>query len=287
MTLVRLETIHPMLVHLTIGGAVLLVIAYAVSAIRRSEQWSFAGDVILLVTTLITLATAAFGLISNWALPWPGGLGLWRWLHLGLGVLSTALLGTITYTRWRKRIGHAESKSAGVLFGSIATMLVVFGCGWVGGEVLVYHGGMAVKAAGYGALAPSVFPSKKPPGSLHDSMYEIRGAWSPITTTTAEMLVHQPAPEKFKKIEENALRLDELGQWIQGKAKPHEYMQSKNEGDDYKGQREKNFQQMSAELARLAKQLADAAKERDIEKSTQTASEMTNLCASCHYALRW
>lgn len=287
MTFVRLETIHPMLVHLTIGGVVLLAIAYTISAIRRSNEWSFAGDVILLVTTLITLATASLGFVADWVVSWPGGLGLWRWLHLGLGALSTVLLGIITYARWRKRIEHSETKRTGVLLASIGTMIVVFAGGWIGGEVLVYHSGIAVQAAGKGALAPALHINKKAPGGLHDAMHEIRGSWSPIQTTLAEMLVHQPDPEQFKKVRLHAERVEVLGKFIHDKTRPVDYMHSKSKDEDYKGKREKHFEQKSTELATTAQLLKDAADRHDIEATTQSGSRLTELCASCHYSLRW
>src|SRR5207302_5671801 len=84
--LVRIETIHPALAHFTVGGLPLIVVAYAIAVWRRSPAWTLVGDAGLVVTAALTLGTAAFGLVSNAVVPWPGGLEEWRQIHLIGGV---------------------------------------------------------------------------------------------------------------------------------------------------------------------------------------------------------
>src|SRR5438067_373935 len=101
--LVRLVTVHPALVHFTLGAIPLLVIAYAVAAWRRSPGWTLVGDAALGVTAALTLVTATFGLVSNAVLFWPGGIGRWRGIHVGFGLASTVLLAGFALWRLTRR----------------------------------------------------------------------------------------------------------------------------------------------------------------------------------------
>src|SRR5262249_53446950 len=87
----RLVTLHPALVHFTIGLLPIIVIAYVVAAWRGSERWRFTADVALWIATAFTLLTFAFGLASWYGLEWPGGLGAWPTVHLVLGCVGTGL----------------------------------------------------------------------------------------------------------------------------------------------------------------------------------------------------
>ena len=96
LTAVRLVTVHPVLTHFTIGGLPLIVIAYGIAVWGRWPAWTRVGDAALVVTAVLTLFTLAFGLVSNFVLPWPGGIAIWRWVHLGFGVATTVALVTAT-----------------------------------------------------------------------------------------------------------------------------------------------------------------------------------------------
>ena len=133
---VRLVTVHPALVHFTLGGLPILVLAYAIAAWRRSERWTFTGDMALFVTASITVLTAAFGLVSNWTVPWPGGLDVWRWLHVAVGVATTVLLLAFAFARAvARRRGGSSGK--GVVAVALLVSSVAAFAGWIGGDVLV------------------------------------------------------------------------------------------------------------------------------------------------------
>src|SRR5262245_24453735 len=199
MAILRLETIHPSLVHVTIGALPIIVVAYAVAAWRRSHAWSFAGDVALVTTAAFTLATGASGLVSNAVVPWPGGIELWRWLHLGLGIASTVLLGTFAVARLvlRRRDPATGPRTCAA---ALAVACVIIATGWIGGDVLVFSSGMAVTAAGDGALAPPVYPAASPPLDFLDAMRKVRASWAAITTQVAWMLVHEPRDERYAAV---------------------------------------------------------------------------------------
>src|SRR5260370_10186386 len=101
---VRLATIHPLLAHLTIGGTVIFVLAYLIGAQRRSTSWTFAGDAVLFVTSIFTVGTLVFGLVSNTIVPWPGGIEIWRDVHLCLAVGATVPLLLAPHLRFRHRL---------------------------------------------------------------------------------------------------------------------------------------------------------------------------------------
>jgi hypothetical protein len=102
----RVATIHPSLSHLTLGGLPIVLIEYAAAAKRRSEAWSFVGDVAMIVTSLATIGTLAFGLVSNAVVSWPGGIETWRTLHLAGGIATTVLLLSIAAWRFSTRHVH-------------------------------------------------------------------------------------------------------------------------------------------------------------------------------------
>ncbi|HEY2747271.1 MAG TPA: DUF2231 domain-containing protein [Polyangia bacterium] len=197
---------HPALAHFTIGGLPLIVIAYAMAVRRRSPAWTFVGDVALIVTAALTLATGIFDLVSNAVVSWPGGIEKWRWLHLGFGVTTTALLAILAALRIVFRRGDVAIGRA--MFAAALAVAAVAGfTGWIGGEVLVFHSGMAVRAAGDGALAPPVRDSDARPKDFLDAMRQARAAWASINTHLAWMLVQHPRDEDFRRIELDARRM--------------------------------------------------------------------------------
>ena len=194
---VRLATIHPALAHFTIGGLPLIVIAYAMAVWRRSPAWTLVGDAALVVTAALTLGTgplrpgierggALAGRHRDLALD-PSRLSASRRRRCSRRFAVLRLCSVARIRRFRRRCSAALVIVAGV---------AVF-TGWVGGEVLVFHSGMAVRAAGDGALAPPVFDSTRRPKDFLDAMRQVRAAWAAINTRLAWMLVQHPRDEDF------------------------------------------------------------------------------------------
>jgi len=270
---VRLATIHPALTHFTIGGLPLIVIAYAIAVWRRSSAWTLAGDAALVVTAALTVGTGIFGLVSNAVVPWPGGIETWRWIHLGFGVATTTLLAALAVLRLVFR--RPDTPISPPLLGVVVIVAgVALFTGWVGGEVLVFHSGMAVRAAGDGALAPPVFDSTKRPKDFLDAMRQVRAAWGAINTRLAWMLVQHPRDEDFARIEHDARRMEELT-----KVMADEGAKNKQAADV--------LASMSQTLGGDADDLAEAAKKKSLQDIAHALGEMSGHCADCHEQVRW
>lgn len=269
----RLETVHAALAHFTLGGLPLVVIAYAMAARRRSVAWTFAGDAALVLTAALTLATGAFGLVSDAVVPWPGGLEGWRALHLGLGVATTALLAVLAAWRLARR-----RRRAPVRVGTLAAALVVGGVagatGLIGGEVLVFHAGMAVRAAGDGALAPPVGGPAAPPGEFLPAMREARAAWAGIQARLAWMLVQQPRDADFAAVEDYARRLQAAAAAMA-------------EAGGRDGRHGALLASMSQALGGDAADIEEAARARSLQDIARAAGEASAHCADCHAEARW
>lgn len=272
---VRLGTIHPALAHFTIGGLPLVVLAYAVAARRRSPAWTFVGDVGLAVTAALTLGTGVFGLVSNAVVPWPGGIETWRWVHLGFGVATTALLALAAAVRLLKRRTLADAPTGmGTLAVVLAVAAVTLFTGWVGGEVLVFHSGMAVRAAGDGALAPPVTDTDARPKDFLDAMRQARAAWGSINARLAWMLVQHPRDEDYQRIELDARRM----QVVCGVMADEGAKDTKGTGV---------IASMSQTLGGDASDIEDAAKKKDLEELAKVVGVTSSHCASCHQQTRW
>jgi len=270
---VRLATIHPALTHFTIGGLPLIVIAYAIAVWRRSPAWTLVGDAALVVTAALTLGTGIFGLVSNAVVPWPGGIETWRWIHLGFGVATTTLLAALAALRLVFR--RADTPISPALLGCVVIVAsVALFTGWVGGEVLVFHSGMAVRAAGDGALAPPVFDSTKRPKDFLGAMRQVRAAWGAINTRLAWMLVQHPRDEDFARIEHDARRMEELT-----KVMADEGAKNEKAADV--------LASMSQTLGGDADDLAEAAKKKSLQDIAQALGQMSGHCADCHEQVRW
>jgi hypothetical protein len=211
--IVRLVTVHPVFVHFTIGALPIVVLSYAMAAWLGSENWSFTADVAAGVTALLTLLTMAFGLVSNAYVGWPGGLGFWRYLHMGLGVATTLLILLLAGTRLALRQRGQVVAGSGALGLAILVAIMAGAAGWVGGEILTYTAGMAVQAAGQGALSP-VPGGTHEPVDLIDSMGEARGDWGAISSDLARMLVRRPTDSDYADIARRAARLQQIAAWI-------------------------------------------------------------------------
>jgi uncharacterized membrane protein len=302
--IVRLSTVHPALVHFTIGTLPLIVTAYAVAARRRSERWTFAGDAALAITAAITVATAAFGLVSNAVVPWPGGLALWRWLHLGFGAASAAALLVFATVRWWRRQTSPTSGGGTFVAALVVTLLVGF-TGWIGGEVLVFRSGMAVRAAGDGALAPPAMPARTP-RDLVDAMGRLRAAWASAESALSSMIVQEPRAQTFAAIERDARQMSELAEWMAkegARSMPNAGAPSEHHGDEaehehgedeHEHEHEHGELTVGAHLALMARELgghttalAGAAHARDIAATAHALGDIQSACASCHAELRW
>jgi uncharacterized membrane protein len=271
--IVRLATIHPALAHFTIGGLPLIVIAYAIAVWRRSPAWTLVGDAALVVTAALTLATGSFGLVSNAVVPWPGGIETWRWIHLGCGIATTVLLATLAALRLSFRRGDAPAKPS-LLAGAILVAGVAAFTGWVGGEVLVFHAGMAVRAAGDGAFAPPVLDSTARPKDFLDAMRQVRASWGAINTRLAWMLVQHPRDEDFARIEHDARRMDALAKVMA------------DEGAKY-GKAADTIASMAQTLGGDADDIAEAAKKKSLQDIAHAVGETSGHCADCHEQVRW
>ncbi len=268
---VRLVTIHPVLTHFTIGGLPLIVIAYTVAVWRRSPSWTLVGDAALVVTAALTLLTVAFGLVSNFVLPWPGGLETWRWVHLGFGVATAVLLVTLAALRLAYRRADRAARAPVLVVAVVAAGIALF-TGWIGGEVLVFQSGMAVRAAGDGALAPPL--GHPAPKSFLEAMRQVRASWASIQTHLAWMLVHHPREEDFRRIEADAQRIEEL-------ARPMA---------DFGGKGSKSpdtLASMSEALGGNADDILTAAKKKSLQEIARAIGETSGTCADCHEAVRW
>src|SRR5689334_2548968 len=131
--IVRLVTLHPALVHFALGGLPIMLVAYLLARWRRSERWTFVGDVAVTITAAAATASLASGLLSNAIVPWPGGLETWRAIHLAGGITSALVLITLTVGRLSARRRRPVSGN-GALAGALLAAAVVGFTGWVGGD---------------------------------------------------------------------------------------------------------------------------------------------------------
>lgn len=275
----RATTVHPALVHATLGVVPVVVIAYAVSASRRSERWSFAGDVALWIGAASAVATVASGLLANALVSWPGGLATWRWLHAGVGAASAlALIGFAAVRLRAFRRGVPAGWGAFAAAGVLAAMLGA--TGWIGGEVLVFHSGVAVAAAGHGALAPTITRDPTPPADLREAMGRLRGAWAEATTAHHRMLVGRPDQQGYARIAAAAADIAPLAQWLEtegpGLAAAHGGAEAAAA-----------FEVMGGLLRERAGALGRAASEARWSEVTRALGAVTSTCAGCHESTRW
>lgn len=268
---VRLVTIHPALVHFTLGVLPIAVVGYGVAAWRRSERWTFAGDLAVWLGALVTLGTLAFGLVSNAVLFWPGGLELWRWLHLVFACLSTALLLAIAIVRLRRRTQPAGWRTLGA---ALALAGVLGFTGWIGGEVLVFHGGMGVKAAAGGVLSPPLGSPPARPADLHDGMAAIRAEWAAAVTATARSIGHEPSPQIFAAAAQGAERLRALSLRVV-------------ELGGSAGHPGPEFASLGQQIGTRAEEVLRAASAQDLQSLAERVGRLTSVCARCHDSYRF
>jgi hypothetical protein len=266
--LVRLTTIHPALAHLTLGGLPIAAAAYVVAAWRRSAAWRFTADATLGLTTLATVATAAFGLVANAKVAWPAGLETWRWLHLGAGAATTLALICLLLARLLRRLAGA-TVGTGTALVALGVAALASATGWIGGEVLVFHSGVAVRAAADGALAPPIAEAARA-RDFRSAMRAVRGAWAAMETELAWMLVHRPEDARFDAIAHQSQRIRTLAA----------IMGEHTGGDVAVAARAQT-------LATDADDLTDAARRRSLGDVAKGLGELGATCVNCHVETRW
>jgi uncharacterized membrane protein/mono/diheme cytochrome c family protein len=291
MEIVRLVTVHPAWVHVTLGLIPLFVLAYWVAAVKASERWTLVGDVALALCAAVTCVTFGFGLVSNFELNWPGGLERWRWLHLGGGAATLVTLVVLAGARLRARRRGVQTSSFGAAGFSILVAAVAGYTGWIGGELLVYHAGMAVEAAADGALAPPV-PSgvQGNPKGLMSGMGAIRASWAEVETSLAYTLVHHPEARQWTSIGVGARRLEGLAAWLQT---PEVAREIKEDGASQSGEpsppgrARAEFIHEANKLQHAASSVRVASDRHDVAAVSAGAGQVQSVCVGCHAALRW
>ena len=274
---------HPALVHVTLGVLPVIVVAYALAIARRSDRWSFAGDVALWVGAIFTMGTAASGLVANALVPWPAGLATWRWLHLGAAVASAVVFLGLAGVRLRAfRRGAAAGR--GTLAAALVLSAMLGVTGWIGGEVLVFHSGIAVSAAAHGALAPTLVRASAPPGDLDEAMAQLRGAWAEATTAHDLMLVEHPTREGYARVASAARDLARVAAWLETDG-PRRVVE--HAGEHGGPEMAATVEQLAGVLRERAVQLEQAAAAERWSGVTQALGAITSTCAGCHEAVRW
>jgi len=264
----------------TVGAVPLLVGAYVLAWKLRSPRWTFVGDATLVLTAGISLFTFAFGMVSNFAQPWPAGLGTWRALHLAFGAASSALLVAFAVARVASRRVQRVTCVTCVTSGgrsaacALATAMCIGWTGWIGGEVLTYHAGLAVAGAAGGALAPELGRSPPRPTDLRGAMGDLRFAWASIDTQLAAMVVNKPSDGAYAAVEGYARHLGQVASWMGTGAAVRDPAD------------EAQIRSHASALRGRAAELENAARGRDLEALEGAFADTTRVCLDCHDLLR-
>jgi hypothetical protein len=302
---IRWVTVHPALVHFTVGAVPVILVAYALAAARRSERWAFAGDVATWVTCVLTLMTFAFGLVANAAVEWPGGIVRWRFAHLALGAAATVLWVVLAIERLRAR-RRSPLAGARTLWLAGATAVAIFAAAWIGGEVLVYRAGVAVSGGADGALAPPV--ERSAPKDLEQAMGRLRAEWAQASTAVARMIVVDPSERELERVESAAARMVELARFIEREGpktlpratEPSEHHEAaerqpawpratvKGHGEHEPAMtRGQHLALMAATFGQVVARLEDAAKAREVARVARAVGAVEAECVGCHAELRF
>jgi hypothetical protein len=178
--------------------------------------------------------------------------------------------------------------------------------GWIGGELLVYHSGMAVEAAAEGCSSPPLARVECNPLNLTEAMDELRSSWAAVDTSLAYMVIQKPDSRRFDHVLVEARLLEGLAVWLRttpafaghqeltrGKDPPLSpsaagaslgnptQPQRDNEGVD-----RSQFDRMALELEQAASHVRDGARQQDIRATVASAGQAESVCAACHAVLR-
>ena len=286
----RITTLHPAVVHLPLGILPWIVVAYALAAAKRSERWMFVADASLIFLVVTALASGALGYLAFFTLSWPGGLGPWPIVHLILGTATT--LGALVLGALRLRSVRSAARQGGMprnlrpiatrwMLSSLALTVLGLSTGYIGGEVLVFHAGMAVKATGNGALAPPLERSDDAPGSLMETMHRLRPLWASSVTLTARAVVERPQAIDFATLADNARRMQKLARWLQ------DWGGRSGGGEHAEHHDRARIAQLAAAFGESAEQLEHSAKRTDLQGSIEALGGVSVACAHCHQDQRW
>jgi hypothetical protein len=174
---------------------------------------------------------------------------------------------------WRFSMRRAHPIAPALVF--VAALVAAGAAGFtgaIGGEVLVFHSGMAVRAAGDGALSPPVTDAE--PKDFLGAMREVRAAWGGVMSEMSWMLVQHPSDEAFARIERDAERMKKfaamMADQVKGAGQTHDMLVS-----------------MSQTLAGDADDLIEAAKKKSLQDLTTAVGDASGHCADCHDQTRW
>jgi uncharacterized membrane protein len=284
----RLSTIHPAVVHLPLGVIPLMLFAYVVATVRRSPAWGFTADVALWFSVVVVTIAAAFGYVSYFTLSWPGGLEPWPQLHLALGTITTLAVWSLGAFRWRasrRARGVATQSNPSIdrrwSFAALGITVLALATGYIGGEILVFHAGMAVRAGGNGALAPPMSLSNVSPTSVYESMERLRPLWARNMAAVGRAVVNRPGDLNFATVSDDAARIGKLARWLDDWG--NQPSKTKNGVSD----EHRAFAREASKLEQSASQLADAARREDLSGVIAALGEITQRCAECHAEHRW
>lgn len=286
--IVRINTLHPALVHLPLGIIPLCLLAYFVAAsmgAARGGRWVFVGDVALASAVVVTTLSAAAGYLAYFRLQWPGALDPWPLVHLVLGTSTTVGIWLIAGFRYRAlkrssseaRVSSARAQRWSLPLSMTGITVAALATGYIGGEVLVFHGGMAVKAGAQGMLAPPLRVDHRSPDSLHDAMHKMRGLWASSVAVSTRALTETPAAEHFRQIADDAEGLQKLTRWVIDWAH-----QPKPDA-----QHHADLDRLAQEMEDQALKLEQAATQADLPATLDALGKVSAACASCHVQARW
>jgi hypothetical protein len=230
--------------------------------------------------------------------------------------VGLAIFATVRLLRRRPQVATGWP-TFGIAAGLSAITLLT---GWVGGDVLVYHGGIGVAAAGQGALSPPTGPARTPK-NLVEAMAETRAAWGSASAVTARMLVRAPTDHDFATIAADGRRLQKVASWIadhgaatlprptlpvleehmhhgdhQAAHQPeatHEHEAMHEHGHEREAvsgapkTRADHLAEMASDFGALAAELTEAAEKRDLRATAERVGDLSGACADCHLELRW
>lgn len=145
-----LSEIHGLVVHLPLLAVPVLVLLVLLERlgrggdlVRRAQPWVLAGGAAGAVVAVLSGLTVFGGARKTLR----GSTGSLIWIHLGLGLLLTAILVVLGWIWWRSarraRIPGLGARASA----TVAALVLVVAVGYVGGK-MVYAQGVGVDAGG-------------------------------------------------------------------------------------------------------------------------------------------